>query len=64
MGSEKSAQNLARHGVSFQEATTVFDDSLSVTVPDPDHSVEENRFIIAGESHRGRLLIVSLCCAR
>ena len=45
--------------MSFREATTVFDDVLSVTVPDPDHSVEENRFIIVGMSHRGRLLIVS-----
>ena len=57
---KKAALNLARHGVSFQEATTVFDDMLSVAVPDPDHSIEENRFIIVGQSHRGRLLIVSL----
>ena len=56
---KKAADNLAKHGVSFQEATTVFDDVLSVTVPDPDHSVEENRLIIVGLSHRGRLLIVS-----
>ena len=55
----KATLNLTRHGVSFREATTVFDDVLSVTVPDPDHSVEENRFIIVGMSHRGRLLIVS-----
>jgi len=45
---KKAALNLARHGVSFQEATTVFDDLLSITVPDPDHSVEEDRFIIVG----------------
>ena len=56
---QKATLNLARHGVSFQEATTVFDDMLSVAVPDPDHSIEENRFIIVGQSHRGRLLIVS-----
>jgi uncharacterized DUF497 family protein len=56
---KKAADNLAKHGVSFHEATTVFDDVLSVTAPDPDHSVEENRFIIVGLSHRGRLLIVS-----
>ena len=56
---KKAALNLAKHGVSFQEATTVFDDRLSVTVPDPEHSVEENRFVIVGQSHRGRLLIVS-----
>ena len=56
---KKAADNLAKHGVSFQEATTVFDDLLSITVPDPDHSVAENRFIIVGMSLRGRLLIVS-----
>jgi len=56
---KKAARNLARHGVSFQEATSVFDDLLSIAVPDPDHSGEENRFIIVGQSHRGRLLIVS-----
>ena len=55
----KAADNLKKHRVSFQEATTVFDDLLSVTVPVPDHSLEENRFIIVGESHRGRQLIVS-----
>ena len=56
---KKAADNLAKHGVSFQEATTVFDDLLSITVPDPGHSVAENRFIIVGMSLRGRLLIVS-----
>ena len=56
---KKAAANLTKHGVSFQEATTVFDDLLSVTVPDPDHSFEENRLILVGESHRGRVLIVS-----
>ena len=58
MGYEES-DSQSRAGVSFQEATTVFDDSLSVAVPDPDHSIEENRFIIVGQSQRGRLLIVS-----
>jgi len=56
---KKAALNLKRHGVSFQEAATVFGDPLSITAPDPDHSVEENRSIIVGQSHRGRLLIVS-----
>jgi uncharacterized protein len=45
--------------VSFQEATTVFDDSLSVTFPDPNHSIEENRYIIIGISGSGQLLVVS-----
>jgi hypothetical protein len=56
---KKAALNLKQHGVSFQEATTVFGDPLSITAPDPDHSSEENRCIIVGQSHRGRLLIVS-----
>lgn len=54
----KAALNLEKHGVSFPEATTVFDDDLSVAVPDPDHSLEEHRYIIVGSSHRGRSLIV------
>lgn len=56
---KKAALNLKRHGVSFQEATTVLSDPLSITAPDPDHSMKENRLIIVGQSDRGRLLIVS-----
>ena len=56
---EKSESNLKLHGVSFHDAATVFDDTLSITVPDPDHSFEELRFVIVGLSHEGRLLIVS-----
>lgn len=56
---KKATLNFKRHGVSFQEATTVFSDPLSITAPDPDHSFEENRYIIVGQSHRGWLLIVS-----
>ncbi|MEJ5198959.1 MAG: BrnT family toxin [Anaerolineae bacterium] len=44
---------------SDDSAATVFNDPLSVTVPDPDHSTEEDRLIIVGRSHRRRLLIVS-----
>jgi uncharacterized DUF497 family protein len=55
----KAAANLRRHGVSFTEAATVFDDPLSATVLDPDHSTEEDRLIIFGQSYRRRLLIVS-----
>ena len=55
----KAASNLRWHKVSFEEAATVFQDRLSVTVPDPDHSIEEDRWIIVGMSHRFRLLIVS-----
>jgi uncharacterized DUF497 family protein len=56
---QKAAKNLRKHKVSFNEAATVFDDPLSVTVTDPDHSAEEDRFIIVGQSYRRRLLIVS-----
>lgn len=56
---QKAARNLQWHGVSFAEAATVFADPLSVTVADPDHSTAEDRFLIVGQSYRGRLLIVS-----
>jgi uncharacterized DUF497 family protein len=55
----KAASNLGKHGVSFEEATTVFGDQVSDTYPDPDHSVEEQRFIIMGASERGRILVVA-----
>ena len=56
---EKAAANLAKHGVSFEEAKTVFDDPLYVDFYDPDHSVDEHRYIIIGESQQRRLIIVS-----
>lgn len=55
----KAAVNLSKHGVSFDEAETVFDDPLYVDFYDPDHSYDEHRFLIIGESAQGRLLIVS-----
>lgn len=54
----KAAENLAKHGVSFEEAATVFRDPLSQTGLDPDHSLEEERFVMFGVSTRGRLLVV------
>ena len=56
---EKAAANSANHKVSFDEAKTVFDDPLYVDFYDPDHSLDEHRFLIVGESGQGRLLIVS-----
>jgi hypothetical protein len=50
---------MAPHGVDFREAATVFDDSLSTTFPDVDHSVGERRFLIIGMSAPGRILVVS-----
>jgi uncharacterized protein len=56
---DKAVINLKKHNISFQEATTVFDDSLSVTFPDPDHSIGEDRYVIIGMSRLGQLLVVS-----
>ena len=56
---EKATANLAKHGVSFDEAKTVFDDPLYVDFYDPDHSSDEHRYIIIGESQQRRLLLVS-----
>ena len=56
---EKAKANLTKHGVSFDEAKTVFDDPLYVDFYDPDHSFEEHRYIIIGESKQGRLIIIS-----
>ena len=55
----KATASLAKHGVSFEEASTVFRDQLSVTGADPDHSIGEERFIIFGMSTNGRLLAVA-----
>ena len=55
----KAAINLSKHSVSFEEASTVFDDPLSHIVSDPDHSIEEFRWVITGTSDQGRLLIVA-----
>ena len=55
----KATSNERKHGVGFHEATTVFDDALSVTIADPDHSVEEERFLLIGLSNRKRLLVVA-----
>jgi hypothetical protein len=56
---EKAATNLSKHGISFDEAKTVFDDPLYVDFYDPDHSQAEHRYIILGQSQQGRLLMVS-----
>jgi uncharacterized protein len=56
---DKAIRNLAKHGVSFQEAATVFGDPLAMTYLDPDHSEDEDRFLTFGHSSNGRLLVVS-----
>ncbi|MBF0236042.1 MAG: BrnT family toxin [Desulfamplus sp.] len=55
----KAEQNIKKHGISFNEAITVFSDPLSVTFDDPDHSFGEKRYIIIGTSTLGKLLFVS-----
>ncbi|MCW5969262.1 MAG: BrnT family toxin [Blastocatellales bacterium] len=56
---KKAVTNLTKHGVSFEEAATVFGDPLSDAFDDPDHSVKEQRFLIIGTSEQGRMLIVA-----
>jgi uncharacterized DUF497 family protein len=55
----KATRNLGKHGVPFEEAATAFQDELSITAPDPDHSVDEERFITVGLSTQGRLLMIA-----
>jgi len=54
----KAAQNIRKHGVSFEEAATAFGDPLSITIFDPLHSIDEDRFVLIGMSNRNRLLVV------
>ena len=54
----KAARNLAKHGISFDEASTVFGDPLAGTIPDPGRSVEEERLVTIGHSDRGTLIVV------
>ena len=56
---KKAKYNLRKHGVSFEEASTVFDDLLATVYEDPQHSVHEKRFLMIGSSVRRRLLIVA-----
>ena len=56
---DKERQNQLKHGVSFDEASTIFGDPLALTIDDPDHSIEENRFLTTGLSNRQRLIIVA-----
>ena len=55
---QKAEANFRKHKVSFEEAKSVFDDPLALTVNDEAHSFDENRFITIGESKVGRLLLV------
>ena len=57
----KAGANLEAHGVSFEEAATVFDDRLADTYEDPDHSDSEQRFLTFGTSRQQRALVVAHC---
>jgi hypothetical protein len=56
---EKADANLQKHAVSFDEASTVFGDPLSLLMPDPDHSADEERYVLLGMSTHQRLLVVA-----
>jgi len=55
----KADENSRKHGVSFDEATTVFGDPLAITYADPEHSIGEYRFLTIGHSAQGRLIVVA-----
>jgi uncharacterized protein len=56
---DKARRNLRKYRLSFEEATTAFEDDRSVTVPDPTHSVGEERLLIPGRTSRGRIVVVA-----
>jgi hypothetical protein len=58
---KKAALNLRKHGVSFEDAQSVFSDENGLLIDDPDHSEEEDRFVLLGLSHSLRLLVVVHC---
>lgn len=58
----KNRSNQQKHGISFDEAKTVFFDMDAIVIDDPEHSIEEDRFIILGLSRKANLLVVCHCC--
>ncbi len=57
--SKKAEKNIKKHGITFQEASTVFGDPLAISFPDPDHSKDEERELTFGQSLQRRLIVVS-----
>jgi uncharacterized DUF497 family protein len=57
--SKKAEKNIKKHGVTFQEASTVLGDPLAISFPDPDHSKDEERELTFGQSLQRRLIVVS-----
>ena len=56
---EKDAANRQKHGIVFRDASTVFGDPLATTILDPDHAIEEQRFLTTGRSSQQKLIIVA-----
>ena len=56
---DKAGRNLRKHRLSFEEVATAFEDERSVTLPDPTHSVGEERFVLLGRTRRGRVVVVA-----
>jgi len=56
--SRKARSNLVKHGVGFEEASTIFGNPSSLTIPDPEHSLSEKRYITMGKAFTGKLLVV------
>jgi len=61
---KKARENKRRHGVSFEEAQTVFTDDFAILIDDPDHSDQEDRFLLLGLSANLRTLVVSHTCRK
>lgn len=61
MGSQQKRDQQEKHHVSFEEAQTVFYDADALLIPDPDHSEQEERFVLLGFSEKARMLIVCHC---
>ena len=55
---QKAKSNMNKHGVSFEEASTAFNDPLSLTIDDPLHSTDEDRMVLIGMSYKNRVLVV------
>jgi uncharacterized DUF497 family protein len=56
---KKNRQNISKHKIDFDEAKTIFDDPMQISMSDPDHSFDELRFITIGISEQNRLLIIA-----
>ncbi len=55
---KKAQSNKRKHGITFGEASTIFGDPLSITIPDPAHLIGEDRFITIGTSANGKLIVI------